>query len=86
MILTALARCRRLGGQIGIYFELGSSNNTLSITFDYSFIMWLQRWAAICFIVIMGIFLVRFFLFARERKAKRRANAADDYKSMGESP
>lgn len=66
---------------VGIYFGLVDPNNTLATTFDYSFIMWLQRWAIICFIVIMVLFMARFFLFWCERK---RGNADDDYKSMGQ--
>jgi len=55
----------------------------LAVTFDYSFVMWLGRWAIICFVVLLVLFLVRAFLGLRERKQRQR-NAADDYKSMGE--
>jgi hypothetical protein len=73
---------------IGIYAEVCNPNNALAVTFDYSFIMWLQRWAIACFVIIMLLFVVRLFLFLRERKTtksrRRDAGGGDDYNRMGD--
>ena len=69
--------------QIGIWAELKNSKNTLTSTFDYTYILWLRRWALMCFALIVILFLVRAFLSGRERHAKRRNADDNDYKRMG---